>query len=122
MSSCHVFIDIKDIYDDEYRLGKFIYELMIKTILEKTCLKIVHQKLVILNVATPPGFTSVLLLDSSHFTSHCYSRKGTLSCDLFTCGTDLQVLKEAMTYFMDEIKDEYPFSNIVNYKINFRCL
>lgn len=122
MSSCHVFIDINNIYGDEYRLGKFIYELMIKTILEKTCLKIVHQQLVILNVETPPGFTSVLLLDSSHFTSHCYSRKGTLSCDLFTCGTDLSVLKEAIEYFTDEIKKDYPFSNVINYKINFRCL
>ena len=34
---------------------------------------------------TPLGFTSVLLLDASHFTSHCYSEKGLIAFDLFTC-------------------------------------
>lgn len=122
-TSCHIFIDYRDIYDDdENELGEFVFGLMISTILNKTCMKIVHQHLCILNVDTPPGFTSVLLLDSSHFTSHCYSKKGTLSCDLFTCNTDLSVLEKAIQYFINGIEDKYPRATLCNYKINFRHL
>jgi S-adenosylmethionine decarboxylase len=35
---------------------------------------------------TPPGFTSVCLLDESHVSSHCYSDDGLLAIDIFTCG------------------------------------
>jgi S-adenosylmethionine/arginine decarboxylase-like enzyme/uncharacterized protein with PQ loop repeat len=35
---------------------------------------------------TPPGFTSVCLLDESHVSSHCYSEDGLLAIDIFTCG------------------------------------
>jgi S-adenosylmethionine/arginine decarboxylase-like enzyme len=122
MSSCHIFIDFQELYGDEYEIGEFIFGLMISTILNKTCMKIVHQHLCILNEDTPEGFTSVLLLDSSHFTSHCYSKKGTMSCDLFTCNTDLSVLKEAIEYFINSIKEKYPKSILNNYKINFRNL
>lgn len=121
-TSCHIFLDYQDIYDDEYSLGKFIFHLMVSTILEKTCMRIVHQHLCILNEDTPPGFTSVLLLDSSHFTSHCYSKKGTLSCDLFTCNTDLSVLEDAIKYFTDQIQKKYKKATVINYKINFRHL
>jgi S-adenosylmethionine/arginine decarboxylase-like enzyme len=121
-TSCHIFIDYRDIYDDENELGEFIFGLMVSTILNKTCMKIVHQHLCILNVDTPPGFTSVLLLDTSHFTSHCYSKKGTLSCDLFTCNTDLSVLEKAIQFFINSIEEKYPRATLCNYKINFRHL
>jgi S-adenosylmethionine decarboxylase len=122
MLSCHIFIDFVEIYDNEYEIGEFVFGLMVSAILSKTCMKIVHQHLSILNDDTPAGFTSVLLLDSSHFTAHCYSQKGTLSCDLFTCNTDLSVLKEAIGFFIDEIKLKYPRCRLTNYKINFRHL
>eukprot|EP00041_Stephanoeca_diplocostata_P002244 m.24783 g.24783 ORF g.24783 m.24783 type:complete len:161 (+) comp13108_c0_seq3:383-865(+) len=35
---------------------------------------------------SPPGFTSVVLLDESHITAHCYSRTGEIALDVFTCG------------------------------------
>ena len=122
MSSVHIFIDFCWIYGDEYLIAEFIFGLMLSTILNKTCMKIVHQHLCVLNDDTPEGFTSVLLLDSSHFTSHAYTKKGTMSCDLFTCNTDLSVLKDAMEYFIDGIKNKYPKSVLNNYKINFRNL
>ena len=37
--------------------------------------------------ASPPGFAAVVLLDESHLTAHCYSEKGWLSIDCFTCGS-----------------------------------
>lgn len=123
MSSFHIFIDFNEIYDNEYDLGEFVFGLMILTIQDKTRMKIVHQHLCILNENTPAGFTSaLLLLDSSHFTSHCYSNKGTMSCDLFTCGTDLLTLETAMQFFIDKINEKYPKAILNNYKINVRNL
>lgn len=37
-------------------------------------------------ITSPPGFASVVLLDESHVTAHCYSEKGWLAIDCFTCG------------------------------------
>ena len=48
----------------------------------------VHSKLVVLGAdgTSPPGFTAVTLLDESHVTAHCYSDRGWLAIDVFTCG------------------------------------
>ena len=35
---------------------------------------------------SPPGFASVVLLDESHVTAHCYSETGLLAVDAFSCG------------------------------------
>ena len=35
---------------------------------------------------SPVGFASVVLIDESHITAHCYSERGILAIDVFTCG------------------------------------
>ena len=35
---------------------------------------------------SPAGFASIVLIDESHVTAHCYSDKGWLALDAFTCG------------------------------------
>jgi len=35
---------------------------------------------------SPPGFAAVILLDESHVSAHCYSERGLLAIDAFTCG------------------------------------
>lgn len=35
---------------------------------------------------SPPGFTAVVLLDESHISAHCYSTRGLVAIDVFTCG------------------------------------
>lgn len=37
-------------------------------------------------VESPPGFAAVVLIDESHVTAHCYSERGILAIDVFTCG------------------------------------
>jgi S-adenosylmethionine/arginine decarboxylase-like enzyme len=102
----HIFTDFIGIKGDENEIGNFVFNLMINSIEKNTAMKIVHSHLSILNGDTPPGFTSVLLLDESHFTSHCYSDQGLLAIDLFTCGkTDTTKVIE---YFVDKIKEKYP--------------
>ena len=49
----------------------------------------VHRCAVVLPLnpgESPPGFTAVLLIDESHVTAHCYSDRGWLAIDVFTCG------------------------------------
>ena len=49
----------------------------------------VHSKMVVLgdHADSPPGFTSCVLIDESHVTAHCYSDRGWLAIDVFTCGS-----------------------------------
>ena len=35
---------------------------------------------------SPPGFAAVVLIDESHVSAHCYSDRGLLAIDIFTCG------------------------------------
>jgi S-adenosylmethionine decarboxylase len=111
----HIFVDFMGIKDNEKELGEFVFELMIKSVVNNSNMKIVHKHLEILNGDTPPGFTSVLLLDESHFTSHCYSEEGLLAIDLFTCGkTDTA---KVIDYFTEKIIGKYP-NIICTYKKN----
>jgi S-adenosylmethionine/arginine decarboxylase-like enzyme len=89
----HVFADFiwdvkKDNMDDTI-LAETIFKIM-RDCIKKTKMKIVHEKLVILGVDenddTPPGMTSIFLLNESHASSHSYSQLGLLSLDIYTCG------------------------------------
>ena len=88
-------------------LAETIFKIM-EDAINNTDMTIVHKKLCILGdtPTSPPGFTSVLLLDTSHCTSHCYSDRGWLAIDIFTCGpTDP---KPVMDCIENEIKKHYP--------------
>jgi S-adenosylmethionine/arginine decarboxylase-like enzyme len=111
----HIFADYKGLTGDETEIGNFIFNLMQDAIINASTMKIVHKNLVILNkdtqgVDTPPGFTSgILLLDSSHFTCHCYANKedgGLLALDIFTCGSD--DTSKIIQYFENKIIEKYP--------------
>lgn len=105
----HYLIDYRNFFGKEDILGDFVFTSMIEAITETTSMKIVHKKLEILKEedGTQPGFTSVLLLDESHFTAHCYSEKGLLALDIFTCGnTDTSKVVE---YFNKKLINTYPF-------------
>ncbi len=50
---------------------------------------------------SPPGFAAVVLIDESHVSAHCYSDRGLLAIDAFTCGntdpaTIITQLKQAL--------------------------
>ena len=54
----------------------------------KSSAREVHHKAVVLgdDNLSPPGFTACVLIDESHVTAHCYSERGLLAIDIFTCG------------------------------------
>ena len=59
---------------------------------------------------SPPGFASVVLLDESHVSAHCYSETGLLAIDAFSCGnTDPARIIE---FIESELKDKYSEINI----------
>mmetsp|Transcript_5957 Transcript_5957/g.13065 ORF Transcript_5957/g.13065 Transcript_5957/m.13065 type:complete len:171 (+) Transcript_5957:211-723(+) len=87
----HVLLDYDNFVVDAAKAGKWL----LAAISEEVSLAgvtEVHQKLVLLGTEESdypeslPGFTSVILLDESHVTAHCYSDRGLLAIDVFTCG------------------------------------
>jgi S-adenosylmethionine decarboxylase len=105
-----VTMDIKNFFVDAKIGGQFIFELMKKSLKLGTCRE-VHSKLVILGKdQSPPseeGWTSIILVDESHLSAHCYSDRGIVSLDTFTCGSGTDPEKLA-AFILEEIKKEYP--------------
>jgi S-adenosylmethionine decarboxylase len=104
----HATIDLHNFIIDSKVGGEFIFDLMIKSLELSTCRE-VHKKLVILGLddESPPGFTSVVLIDESHITAHCYSDRGWLAIDVFTCGKQSEPLK-MIEFIHDNIVKKFP--------------
>jgi S-adenosylmethionine decarboxylase len=81
----HATLDLSHFNMSPKEGGEFILQLMRESVKLSGCHE-VHHKLVILGEVSSPGFTSVVLIDESHLTAHCYSEIGLLAIDVFTCG------------------------------------
>jgi S-adenosylmethionine/arginine decarboxylase-like enzyme len=92
---------------DDIVLGNIVFKIMQDSLLD-TSMTVVHKKLCILgkNLESEPGFTSVLLIDESHITSHCYSDRGLLAIDVFTCGNTDPI--SVMNYIESQLLLVYP--------------
>lgn len=103
----HAMMDICNFYGDEYKLGHFVFNLMIEAI-NRTTMKIVHKHLEFLNEDTPPGFSGILSLDSSHISAHSYTSKdvGLIAFDCFTCGQTNPL--EVLQYIYNKLVLEFP--------------
>mmetsp|Transcript_77320 Transcript_77320/g.151419 ORF Transcript_77320/g.151419 Transcript_77320/m.151419 type:complete len:224 (-) Transcript_77320:26-697(-) len=83
----HVMLDFTGFFVDATEGAALTMRLMRKCVAQSSARE-VHHKSVVLgdDGVSPPGFTSVVLIDESHVTAHCYSEKGWLAIDVFTCG------------------------------------
>lgn len=82
----HVFLDYVNFFTNEKDIGLIILEIM-RDCVNKAGVKEVHSHVEIFDgIESPPGFASIVLIDESHVTAHCYSEKGWLALDAFTCG------------------------------------
>ena len=117
----HIFLDYTGFFPDTENLGGKILSLMEKIIDNSTANR-VHSHVEIFDGKTsPPGFAAVVLLDESHFTAHCYSEKGWLSIDCFTCGVtntnsiieemDKALIQISPTMKLEKKKVESRFTN-----------
>ena len=82
---CHATLDIINFFLPARDGGEKILKILKESLKFSSC-HAVHEKLVVLGETSPPGFTSVILIDESHLTAHCYSEEGLLAIDAFTCG------------------------------------
>ena len=100
----HIFLDYTGFFPDVDDLGSKILSIM-ESIIDESTANRVHSHVEHFDGTTsPPGFAAVVLLDESHFTAHCYSEKGWLSVDCFTCGaTDTDSIVEAMDLALNQL-------------------
>mmetsp|Transcript_24416 Transcript_24416/g.30445 ORF Transcript_24416/g.30445 Transcript_24416/m.30445 type:complete len:216 (+) Transcript_24416:100-747(+) len=109
----HVMLDYTGFFVDAEEGGEFVMCLMREAV-EVSGAREVHHKLVPLGLQgeSPPGFTSVVLIDESHVTAHCYSDRGLLAIDAFTCGDHCPDL--VATYIHEKLVERYPNTLLLN--------
>ena len=82
----HIFLDCTEFFPASSFNGHDMLELMQKAV-GKSDAREVHAYVEIFDGSTSPtGFAAVVLLDESHVSAHCYSDRGLLAIDAFTCG------------------------------------
>ena len=82
----HIFLDCTEFFPASSFDGNDMLELMQKAV-EKSEAREVHAHVELFDGSvSPPGFAAVVLLDESHVSAHCYSDRGLLAIDAFTCG------------------------------------
>ena len=117
---CHVFMDIINFFPTDLEDAvAFILETMKSAITINSNMKIMGEQMVMLKEPdTEEGFTSCLLLDASHFTSHAYTKRGLLAFDIFTCGNTNT--HNICSWFMDQLYKKYTGVQVVNYQVHSR--
>lgn len=82
----HVLLDIVGWKEEQDFSADDLLALM-RDVAEAAGVNVVHEHLVHFDGSvSPKGFASVLLIDESHISAHCYSEDGLLAMDIFTCG------------------------------------
>ena len=82
----HVLLDYVNYKRGETGDGEWLLSVLRECVSESG-IREVHSHVEIFDgVESPPGFAAVVLIDESHVTAHCYSERGILAIDVFTCG------------------------------------
>ena len=100
----HILLDCTEFFPTSSFDGNDMLELMQKAV-NKSDAKEVHAHVEIFDgTNSPPGFAAVVLLDESHVSAHCYSDRGLLAIDAFTCGgTDPEFIVEELKQAVYEL-------------------
>ena len=61
---------------------------------------------------SPPGFASVVLLDESHLSAHCYAKTGLLAIDCFTCGSDPDATDQIVLKVEKLVREMFPAASL----------
>ena len=82
----HILMDFRNYNPSISNDGIKVLEIM-KAAVEKSGVREVHSHIEEFDgILSPVGFASVVLIDESHITAHCYSEREILAIDVFTCG------------------------------------
>ena len=116
----HIFLDFTgyepQIEDD----GKWMLDLLEQAV-EQSDARNVHAHVVQFDgTVSPAGFAAVVLLDESHVSAHCYSEKGWLAVDCFTCGgSDPSVIAD---FIQAQLEASMPNLNLERRSVQDRFL
>ena len=82
----HVYLDYSCFNPQVESPGDWLLDVMLEA--SRTAgVRIVHSHVENFDgKVSPLGFAAVVLIDESHVSAHCYSEKGWLAIDAFTCG------------------------------------
>ena len=79
-------IDYVDYSSPSESEGPLILDILKKGLIESG-VRIVHSHVEEFDGSVSPvGFAAIILIDESHVTAHCYTERGLLALDVFTCG------------------------------------
>tara|TARA_B100000214_G_C23686052_1_gene498599 strand:- start:117 stop:503 length:387 start_codon:yes stop_codon:yes gene_type:complete len=82
----HILMDFRK-YNPSIENDGFEVLKIMKAAVQKSGVREVHSHLEEFDgKLSPVGFASVVLIDESHITAHCYSEREILAIDVFTCG------------------------------------
>ena len=102
----HVMVDLTGFVSRGEEDGEWMLALL-KAAVERSTAREVHAHVESFDgVGSPPGFAAVVLLDESHISAHCYSDRGWLALDCFTCGgTDAEGIADDV---LDRLRETMP--------------
>jgi S-adenosylmethionine decarboxylase len=82
----HVLLDYVDYERGREGGGEWILGILRECVRESGVREVHSHVEVFDGTESPLGFAAVVLIDESHVTAHCYSERGLLAIDVFTCG------------------------------------
>lgn len=82
----HLIIDCTDVPREICNNDKLVLRTMADAA-ERAGANVISQVRYRFGLDSPPGFASVVLLDESHISAHCYSEDRIIAFDVFTCGS-----------------------------------
>ena len=83
----HIFLDYTEFFPSSMFDGEQML-LVMKEAVSRSGAREVHAHVENFDGSvSPPGFAAAVLIDESHVSAHCYSDRGLLAIDAFTCGT-----------------------------------
>lgn len=98
----HIFLDFTGYEPQVESDGQWMLDVLEQAV-EQSDARNVHSHAVQFDGSVSPvGFAAVVLLDESHVTAHCYSEKGWLAIDCFTCGdSDPAVIADFIQHHLE---------------------
>jgi len=116
----HAILDITGFVCDYLEASELVFALMKESTKLGTCRVVAENKVVYDGTLSPPGFSSVLVLDESHIAVHCYSTLGLCAFDAFTCSDKQESDPSRMIDFIhDQLIKVYPdIKTTKRYKLN----
>lgn len=82
----HILLDYKGFLPTVEKDGAWMLEILRQSVRDAGVREVHSHVEEFDGEVSPLGFAAVVLIDESHVSAHCYSERGLLAIDVFTCG------------------------------------